>query len=140
MKKIMYISSAIILIVVMVFIFLSAKKDKLISKLELVSGPGGGIEDFYIEDDKVYIIGEVIVRNNTEDELLYSLTAKSEEDFQSGLIKSAILKGVDEDLSSNIFSIERHEVQTIRIIFVGDYAGYPKKANRLMPEITIIEE
>ncbi|WP_312429679.1 hypothetical protein [Lacrimispora sp.] len=140
MKKVFYIGGIIILIVVIMFIFKSGKKEKLISRLELVSEQGGGIEDFYIEDDKVYIIGGVTIKNNTEDELSYSITANSEVDFQSGLLKSAILKGFDENLSENIFSIGGHEVQTIKIFFVGDYAGYPKKSDRLMPEITIIEE
>ena len=124
----------------MILVFKSGKNDKLIPKLELVSDQSGGIEDFYIEDDKVYINGGITIRNNTEDELSYSLTANSEADFQSGLLTSAILKGFDENLSTNIFSIGRHEVQTIKIIFVGDYAGYPKKYDRLMPKITIVEE
>ena len=140
MKKVLYICSIIILTIVILFVVKNEKKDKVISKLELVSEQGGGIEDFYIEDEKVYIMGGVTIRNNTEDEVSYSLIANSESDFKSGLIKSAILNGFDENLSTNIFSIEGYKVQTIKIIFVGDYAGYPKKNDRLMPEITIIEE
>lgn len=140
MKKIMYISGVIIIIAVIILVFKNSKNDKLIPKLELVSDQRGGIEDFYIEDDKVYIICGITIINNTEDELSYSLTANSEADFRSGLITSAILKGFDENLSTNIFSIGGHEVQTIKIIFMGDYAGYPKKNDRLMPEITIVEE
>ena len=140
MKKVLLICPIIILTIAILFIVNNEKKGKVISKLELVSEQGGGIEDFYIEDEKVYIIGGVTIRNNTEDELSYSLTANSESDFKSGLIKSAILNGFDEDLSTNIFSIGGYEVQTKKIIFVGDYAGYHKKSDRLMPEITIIVE
>lgn len=137
MKKICCIGVFILAIAITV-LFLYNRYYVSKPDLELVTEQGVGIHDFYIKDDKVYIVGGITVKNNTDTQLTYSLFATSDADYNSGLIKSAKLEGFDETVSTNIFSIADHDFQTIIVVFVGDYAGFPQKADRLMPEITIV--
>lgn len=137
MKKIIYI---VTMILVLMFVLIYVNNHSLKPRLELIISKGAGIGDFYIEDNNVYILGGITVKNNTEDEVRYSLSANSKADFKSGLIKSETLKVYNEMLSSDIFSIRGKEEQTIKVVIVGEYAGYPKKNDRLMPEITIHEK
>ena len=121
-------------------VLLYNKQNAPLPNLQLITEQGAGIHDFYIQNNKVYIVGGVSIKNNTSEMQKYSLTATSEYDHENGLIKSATLEGYDDSLESNEFTIAGNETQTFTIVFVGDYAGTPQKGNRLMPEISIVSK
>ncbi len=124
---------------VVIVILLYNHYRNLTPRLELLMEQRGGIHNFYIEGDKVYIVCGVTVRNNTDTKIAYSLEAISEDDYNSGLLKSEKLEGYDETIENNIFSINGKEVQTFIVVFVGEHGGYPRKKDRLAPEIVIHE-
>ncbi len=112
--------------------------------LELVpdtyNGENPGLHDFYIKDGKVYIVGGVTIKNNTDETVEYSLYAQSEEDYKSGLITYPVMEGYDETLATNKFSIAGNETETFTVVFVGEHGGYNQKRDRLMPDIMLIYE
>lgn len=134
MKKIyIYIISLVCIILFLFIIFCPIKPD-----LELISEQRGGIHDFYVENDKVYITGGLTIKNNTKNDIKYSIIGTSDADFEIGLLRSKLLIGYDETLETNMFEIGGEETQTFNVTLVGEYNGVYKKYDRLMPEITLI--
>ena len=106
-------------------------------KVTVISKQHNGISDFYIKDGYVYIIGGVTVQNNTNNTVSFSLEARSDADYESGLLKSPLLIGYDNNSNSSIFTINGNEVKTYTVSFVGEHGNYNIKNNRLMPYISI---
>lgn len=135
MKKIICISILILALIVAGVILYNHSTSP---DLELLSEQSEGLRDFYIEDGKVYVVGEVSVKNNSDEKMTYSLVGWSGDDYESGLIKEPVLKCFDEHLETSVFEIEAKETKTFNVVFVGEHGGNTQKANRLMPEITIL--
>jgi len=135
MKKIICVSILILVLVIAGAILYS---HFTAPDLELLSEQNSGLHDFYIEDGKVYVVGGVSVKNNSDEKMIYSLVGWADADYKSGLIKGPVLNGFDENLEASVFEIEAKETKTFNVVFVGEHGGNMQKANRLMPEITIL--
>lgn len=125
-----------IIIVILFALFLVWYCHTNVPNLEVLSD-GNGIQDFYIENDKVYIIGGITVRNNTDHVIKYTLTGISKEDYDNGLLKSPYLSVFNEDGTANSFIIYANDTNTYNVMLVGEFAGNEVKYNRLMPQILI---
>lgn len=134
MKKIyIYIIGLTCIILFLIIAFCKIKPD-----IEIISKQGGGIHNFYVEDDKVYITGGLTIKNNTKNNIKYSIIGTSDDDFEIGLLKSKLLIGYDEKLETNMFEIGGKETQTFNVTLVGEYNGIYEKYDRLMPKLTIV--
>ena len=94
--------------------------------------------DFKIIDDKVYIYCTLFIDNRAGSNKDIKIKALFENDAKIGLLKEAALYGCSVDKNSGIFNLEQGENQ-IDIVFIGQYAGTPKKVSRALPTIEIIE-
>lgn len=94
--------------------------------------------DFKIEDDKVYIYCNVLVKNPGNDNEKISLSGVFENDKKSGLLKKELLNGYSDDCETTEFNLKRGDNQ-IEVVFIGDYAGTNQKYDRLLPRIIINE-
>ena len=122
MKKIyIYIIGLTCIILFLIIAFCKMKPD-----IEIISEQGGGIDNFYVEDDKVYITGGLTIKNNTKNNI------------EIGLLKSKLLIGYDEKLETNMFEIGGKETKTFNVTLVGEYNGICEKYDRLMPKLTIV--
>lgn len=134
MKKIyIYIIGLTCIILFLIIAFCKMKPD-----IEIISEQGGGIDNFYVEDDKVYITGGLTIKNNTKNNIKYSIIGTSDDDFEIGLLKSKLLIGYDEKLETNMFEIGGKETKTFNVTLVGEYNGICEKYDRLMPKLTIV--
>jgi hypothetical protein len=108
--------------------------------LEIIKGDDGHgrkshFNDFKIVDDKVYIECIITIKNNTEKNIKFRITAEFKDDALSGLLKNEILEGYNEDLVNNTFNISANEtIEYQKIIFIGDFAGYYIKHDRELPK------
>jgi len=94
--------------------------------------------DFEIENDKVYIYCTLFLENQSNSQEVVEIKALFESDAKNGLLKEENLYGYTVDENSKTFTLEQGENQ-IDIVFIGEYAGTPEKADRLLPEIEIIK-
>lgn len=136
MKKIYIYIIGLIFIILFLFLFMAFGKIK--PDIEIISEQRGGIHNFYVENDKVYITGGLTIKNNTKNNIKYSIIGTSDDDFEIGLLKSKLLIGYDEKLETNMFEIGGKETQTFNVTLVGEYNGIYEKYDRLMPKLTIV--
>jgi len=108
-----------------------------VKKVELLKGENQGISDYYIADGKVYISGEVTVRNNTEETVDYRIKGRSKKDFESGFIKTGELTAYDEYLLTEDFNLAGNETRTFKIVLVAENGDCKKKNDRLMPDLFV---
>ena len=131
MKK--YLTKVILSIIMLCILFSGCGA----KKVEILKGENEGISDFYIADGKVYITGEVTVRNNTEETVDYRLKGKSKKDFEIGFIKTEELNAFDEYLLTEEFNLAGNETRTFKIVLVAENGDCDEKADRLMPELYV---
>lgn len=106
-----------------------------------------GKESFYssfkIENNKVYIYCNVLIKNSKKDSVKIALSGVFENDVKNGLLKEALLKeallnGYSSDFETTEFNLEKGD-NWIEVVFIGDHAGKNQKYDRLLPEIKISE-
>ena len=95
--------------------------------------------DFKIENNKVYIYCNVLIKNPNEGSAKIALSGVFENDVKNGLLKEPLLNGYSSDLETAEFKLEKGD-NWIEVVFIGDYAGKNQKYDRLLPEIKISEE
>lgn len=96
--------------------------------------------DFEIKEDVVYIYCTVTIKNNTNLDSKFIMAGLFPEDFRSGLLKSDILYAYNQNGESNEFTAPANTTTTFQVVFIGENNGYQVKANRLLPDIQIIEK
>lgn len=99
--------------------------------------------DFKVNGEKVYIYCKMTITNSSLIDKTFRLNAILKDDVKIGkigkigLLKSDNLKGYNEDLSSDIFTIEKNKYNIFSVVFVGEFAGTYEKHDRNLPEIVI---
>ena len=140
MKKIFYIllSMLIIVCVISIAAFLCIENLSLSQEdLEILTKQNSGIKNFYIENEKVYIVTGITIKNNTDDDKKFLVIAESLEDYESDLITTPVLQGYDESLSTKEFFINGNETKIFNVIFVGTHGTNNQKADRLIPKLSV---
>lgn len=94
--------------------------------------------DFKIENNKVYIYCNVLIKNPNKDGTKITLNGVFEDDVKNGLLKESLLTGYASDFETTEFGLQKGD-NRIEVVFIGDYAGKEQKYDRLLPEIKITE-
>lgn len=94
--------------------------------------------DFKIENNKVYIYCDVLIKNPDKDDAKIALSGVFENDVKNGLLKEPLLNGYASDFETTEFNLKNGD-NRIEVVFIGDYAGKNQKYDRLLPEIKIIK-
>lgn len=97
--------------------------------------------DYRIEDDKVVFTCNLYIENTTQENKEFEIFGSYEEDVESGFILDKEMKAVDIETQSDLLTLQPLEKKMFEVEFVahkGD--GEEIKANRLLPEITILEK
>ena len=101
-----------------------------------------GKESFYssfkIENNKVYIYCDVLIKNPNKDGAKISLSGIFDNDAKNGLLKESLLTGYASDFETTEFNLKNGD-NRIKVVFIGEYAGNNQKYDRLLPEIKISE-
>jgi hypothetical protein len=95
--------------------------------------------DFKVEGDNVTIICELAFYNPHKTWAKVKVTAKSPEDVKGGLLKEPQLTTLYLD-KGECLTLRPESVSRITVEFHGIFAGTPKKENRLLPSIIMIDE
>ena len=99
-----------------------------------------GNESFYssfkIENNKVYIYCNVLIKNPNKDAVKIAISGLFENDVKNGLLKESLLTGYASDFETTEFNLGNGD-NWIEVVFIGDYAGKSQKYDRLLPEIKI---
>lgn len=85
---------------------------------------------YYVENDKVYINCTLTVNSERNQNVRFE--GDFEDDVKTGLLTETTLK-------TTPFDIKKGK-QRIDVTFVGEFGGTNKKANRHLPDITVIQE
>ena len=93
---------------------------------------------FRIENNKVYIYCNVLIKNPNKDVAKIALNGVFENDVKNGLLKESLLTGYAPDLETTEFKLENGD-NWIEVVFIGEYAGKSQKYDRLLPQIRISE-
>lgn len=86
--------------------------------------------DFHVEDNAVYI-NCTLTLEASKDQRVY-FEGNFEDDVKTGLLTEPTLK-------TTPFDIKKGK-QTIEVTFMGEFGETNKKADRKLPEITVIQE
>lgn len=133
MKKLLIIlMSLVVLIAGFIFINNKANSLQIVKEKSFFS-------DFYVEGDKAYIQCEITINNFSSTDKIFKLNAISEDDVKVGLLKTKNLKGYNQELTSDKFTIKKKSTQTFVVVFTGEFAGTYKKYDRKIPEVIIIK-
>lgn len=92
------------------------------------------LNDWYIEGDYVYFDCHLVVQSQYNTDATFAVTAFSEEDFQSGLVSSAKLDCVEQQLYITFGSKET----AFDVLFIAPHGDKQTKANRLLPTKIIL--
>lgn len=99
----------------------------LLSKREIsIDSKGSFYSGFEIENDKVYIYCNVLIKNPNKDVAKIALSGIFENDAKNGLLKESMLTGYASDLETTEFNLENGD-NRIEVVFIGDYAGKKPK-------------
>lgn len=93
---------------------------------------------FKIENNKVYIYCNVLIKNPYKDITKIALSGIFENDVKNGLLKESLLTGYASDFETTEFKLENGD-NWVEVVFIGDYAGKSQKYDRLLPQIKISE-
>ncbi len=91
--------------------------------------------DFHIEDNKVYLECEMSINSPRDCDIQLQGTFARDE---GKLLKNPTIFAYDAENGSNSFHIVRG-TNRFKVVFIGDYGGTPRKSDRLLPEIKVIE-
>lgn len=90
--------------------------------------------DFWVEDEKAYIECELTIESKME----YYVSIEGSLPLDEGiLLKDRTLYAYDKETGSDKFKLMRG-TNKFTVVFVGEYGGTYQKANRLLPNITIL--
>ena len=132
----MYMKQKLLIIFVLSFIVLclcSCQKREI-----SIDGNESFYSSFKIENNKVYIYCNVLIKNPNKDAVKIALSGLFENDVKNGLLKESLLTGYASDFETTEFNLGNGD-NWIEVVFIGDYAGKNQKYDRLLPEIRIIE-
>lgn len=93
---------------------------------------------FKIENNKVYIYCNVLIKNPNKDAVKIALSGLFENDVKNGLLKESLLTGYASDFETTEFNLGNGD-NWIEVVFIGDYEGKNQKYDKLLPEIRISE-
>ena len=99
---------------------------------------GSSFSDLTVVDGQVYMTCTLVIENSTGEEVRVRIAASSPEDVAGGLLQSAELTGMDENLASDVFTLEEGE-NSVEVVFVGAFGGTEVKQDRLIPEDITLE-
>lgn len=91
---------------------------------------------FELDEDtgEVTIICYLVFCNKSDKEVQFQVFANFQKDQKNRLLRESLLQGRQPDTSSETFSISPNETLRCYVHFIGEYAGYPHKKDRNLPE------
>lgn len=98
-------------------------------------------DEFKTEGNNVYFYCNIAVKNGGQDTIKFKLSAVSEEDKNSGLLKNAKMKIIDSKTSEEqIFEIEAGQEQIYEVEFFSEKGDQEalQKMDRMLPETIIM--
>ena len=137
------------LLLVAILLILSGcgqKKDALILIDELNEEYEAGelhsyFVDYRIEDDKVVFTCNLYIENTTQENKDFEIFGSYKEDVESGFILDKEMKAFDIETKSDSLTIQPLETKMFEVEFTAQKGdGEEIKADRLLPEITILEK
>ena len=94
--------------------------------------------DYCVEDGIVRIKCYITIRNTYNHEVMYKLVAKSQVDYEQGLLSESTLFAMDDGGNCLQYTIPPSSEKSFYVLFSGEYGGTNKKHDRLLPDIEII--
>ena len=91
---------------------------------------------FDVENEKVYIYCNVLIKNPNRGESEITLVGVFEDDVKNGLLKEANLKGYSTDGTTSTFKVAQGD-NWIEVVFVGEFSEKNEKLDRSLPVIQI---
>lgn len=133
MKKnvILCVLISLVVIVVGVYIFNNPKDTVEIIKKESY------YSNFHVKDGKVYIECVITIKNNYNYKKAINLSARFDEDVNTGLLKQAKIYALSSSNIKEKFEIKQNSKETFEVVFSGDFGGTMKKHDRTLPDINI---
>lgn len=93
---------------------------------------------YYEENGTVHIICTIDLKNVSNQDIRFRVRGYSPEDVDGGLLKTSSLIGINTKTNDEYFLIKADECTIFMIDFRGEYGGNLQKADRLIPEVTIL--
>ena len=94
--------------------------------------------DYYVEGNIVIIKCYVTIKNSYHHGVKYGLVAKSQIDYERGLLLEPTLFAKDNNGDSLQYTIPQNSEDSFYVLFSGKYGGTNEKNDRLLPDIDII--
>ena len=97
--------------------------------------------DYRIEDDKVVFTCNLYIENTTQENKDFEIFGSYKEDVESSFILDKEMKAFDIETKSDSLTIQPLETKMFEVEFTAQKGdGEEIKADRLLPEITILEK
>lgn len=101
----------------------------------------GTFRDFEVAEDNVYFYCDIVLKNDGAADVRFKLSAISEEDQKSGLLKEAEMKALDPQTGQEqIFEIGSGEQRIFSVTFCAEKGALepPGKVDRMLPGTIIM--
>lgn len=98
------------------------------------------LSGFEVKDNEVHIYCEISLKNNSNETEKVRLIGDFQQESENGLLKESNLEAYFIEMDSNSVEMEgKSNIDYMKIEFVGEYAGYSRMSNRMLPDIEVIE-
>lgn len=133
-----FLAGIVVIIVIIFIIFYFYERISIDDKNSIkIIQSDSQFDEFYIEENKVFVKCEVTIQNRGDKDKYINLLANMEEDKNNGLLKSAIIFGYDKK-GNNEFIIPANSQKDYEVFFIGDFGGTAVKQNRNLPIIEAV--
>ena len=129
------ISMGILVVIAIGFSFLYYYPEESNEEIKVIMD-SSYFSSFKVVDDTVQMSCVVAIENLTGESKVVEIYAIDYDDVEMGLLGKPILVGYDDKLMSTEFLLDE-SYQVFEVIFVGEFGGAERKANRLLPIINI---
>ena len=139
----------IMIVIFILCVILSGLLSKKNKEAIIIDKEHSYFHDFKIYNGKVYMYCTITLENITDNDLSFSIFAKSYEDKVNGLITNERMKGYEWEIDEKtrdmkvtdkkIFFINRKQkISELKIVFMGEHGSGYMKDNRNLPDIYIV--
>lgn len=98
------------------------------------------LSGFEVKDNEVHIYCEISLKNNSNETKKVKLMGDFQQELENGLLKESNLEAYFIEKASNSVEVEgKSNINYMKVEFVGEYAGYSRMSNRMLPDIDVIE-
>ncbi len=98
-------------------------------------------DTFEVDNDETKIICVLTIKNNTNEEITFSVNAVFDEDYKNGLVSDKTIEGTWNDTGlAEITLAPKEKLSNETITFSSQNAGCDTKTDRNLPEIQLVEK